>query len=312
MAHADGKAIGRTIYSLAGNVGKGRMRADATMRRSYSWSTFAILSGEMSLEEKVRGDGGQWTGGMAVRFADVDLTRVNRAVASDQLDRLRKISEHYGHAGPEFMRRLFDVGLQHEAPALKNKTLRVAENLAGGADSAKIRAALPFALLSVAGQLAQSVGVLLVAKERVPEVVAWAWRRYAGSDGAMALDPAEQAINALRAYIAERWNVTIKSTDDETGVNNREAIGWYDKTAVYLPTARLRDASNGQVREQWLASLLKDRKLLARQGDPATGRIAVKYIPKIGYVQAYALKLAEFGCRQPEKQETWGKAANAD
>jgi hypothetical protein len=49
-------------------------------------------------------------------------------------------------------------------------------------------------------------------------------------------------------------------------VNNREAIGWYDKTAVYLPTARLRDASNGQVREQWLASLLKDRKLLARQG----------------------------------------------
>ena len=96
MAHADGKAIGRTIYSLAGNVGKGRMRADATMRRSYSWSTFAILSGETSLEEKVRGDGGHWTGGMAVRFADVDLTGVNRAVAVDQLDRLRRISSITG------------------------------------------------------------------------------------------------------------------------------------------------------------------------------------------------------------------------
>jgi hypothetical protein len=307
MAHADGKAIGRTIYSLAGNVGKGRMRADATMRRSYSWSTFAILSGEMSLEEKVRGDGGQWTGGMAVRFADVDLTGVNRAVAVDRLDRLRKISEHYGHAGPAFVRRLFEAGLQHEGPALKDKTLRVARELAGGTDSAKNRAALPFALLSVAGQLAQSLGIL-PAEAKVREIVAWAWRRYAGSDGAMALDPAEQAIDALRAYIAERWDVTIKSVYAETGVNNREAIGWYDDDAVYLPTFRLREACRGQAREQWIASLLRDRGMLARQGDPAKGRIAVKYVPKIGYVQCYALKLADFGCRQP----AYRRAANAD
>ena len=81
MAHADGKAIGGRSIQLAGNVGKGRMRADATMRRSYSWSTFVILSGETSLEEKVSGDGGIWTGGMAVRFADIDLTGASRIVA---------------------------------------------------------------------------------------------------------------------------------------------------------------------------------------------------------------------------------------
>ena len=119
------RSAGRST-ALPGNVGKGRMRADATMRRSYSWSTFAILSGETSLEEKVRGDGGHWTGGMAVRFADVDLTGVNRAVAVDQLDRLRRISEHYGHAGPAFVRGLFESGLQHEAPALKGKILKAA------------------------------------------------------------------------------------------------------------------------------------------------------------------------------------------
>ena len=310
MAHADGKAIGRTIYSLAGNVGKGRMRADATMRRSYQWSTFVILSGETSLEEKVRGDGGTWTGGMAVRFADIDLTEASRTIGAETLEKLRGIFEHYGHAGPAFVRRLFETGLEREAPALKDRVLKIAANLAGGSDGARTRAALPFALLSVAGQLAQTLGIL-PAEAKVREVISWAWQRYAGSEGATALDPAEQVINALRAYIAERWDVTIKSTGAETGVNNREAIGWYDEEAVYLPTARLRDACLGLAKERWIASLLRDREMLTREGDAAKGRIAIKYVPKIGYVQSYALKRAEFG-RQQESQDTYGRAAYAD
>jgi hypothetical protein len=311
MAHADGKAIGRILYSLAGNAGKSRMRADATMRQSYSWSTFAVLSGESSLEDKVRADGGNWTGGMAVRFADIDLTGVSHTVPADQLDRLRKISAHYGHAGPEFVRRIFETGLQREAAALKDKVLRAASNLAGaGAQSAKIRAAVPLALLSIAGQLAQSLGVLPAAA-KVRERVEWAWKRYASSSGAMVLEPEEQALEALRTYIHERWNVTLKNTLAETGVNNREAIGWYDNNTVYLPTARLREACKEVLKEQYIAQVLRDRDLLSQQGDAAKGRIAVRYVPKIGHVQSYALKREYFG-REVEVTPKYGRAANAD
>ena len=87
MAHADGKVIGRMIYSLAGDVGKARMRRDSSLRRSYTWSTYAVLSGEKSLEQKIRDDGGQWTGGMAVRFPDIDVTGVNPASRQKRLTR---------------------------------------------------------------------------------------------------------------------------------------------------------------------------------------------------------------------------------
>jgi hypothetical protein len=74
LAHTDGRVVGRLLYSLAGDVGKSRMRPDGSLRQPHTWSTFALLSGEKSLEQKIRDDGGQWTGGMAARFPDVDVT----------------------------------------------------------------------------------------------------------------------------------------------------------------------------------------------------------------------------------------------
>jgi hypothetical protein len=316
IAHADGKVIGRTLYSLAGNTGKTRMRTDLSLRQSYTWSTFVVLSGESSLEDKVRSDGGSWTGGMAVRFADIDLTGVSREVSADQLDRLRQISVHYGHAGPEFVRQLVEAGLHRKAPALKDRILKAAIALAGaGAQSAKIRAATPLALLLIAGQLAQSFGIL-PADAKVREHVEWAWKRYATSSGTMVLEPEEQALEALRTYILERWDVTIKSTFWDKGINNREAVGWYDDTTVYLPTVRLREACKGILKEQHIAQLLRDRDMLSQQGDAAKGRIAVRYVPKIGHVQCYALKRKLFGReddkKQDDNQRAHGRAANAD
>jgi hypothetical protein len=123
MAHADGKMIGRVLYSLAGDVGKACMRPDSTLRRSYTWSTFVLLSGEKSLEQKIRDDGGQWTGGMAVRFPDVDVTGVNPGVAKETIDAAQRISAHYGHAGLEFVRKLVESGLHRDPNALRERIL---------------------------------------------------------------------------------------------------------------------------------------------------------------------------------------------
>ena len=88
LAHVTGKVAARMIYTIAGGTGKRRMNADATIRDGYSWSTFAILSGECSLEEKVRSDGGTWLAGMAVRIVDIDVSEVNRSVDAETLQRI--------------------------------------------------------------------------------------------------------------------------------------------------------------------------------------------------------------------------------
>jgi uncharacterized protein (DUF927 family) len=80
LAHADGRAIARLIYAISGGQGKARLTAGAILKHRYAWSTYAVLSSECSLEEKVRADGAAWIAGMAVRILDVDVTDVDRTL----------------------------------------------------------------------------------------------------------------------------------------------------------------------------------------------------------------------------------------
>jgi hypothetical protein len=106
LSHVASQELGRMIYTLAGGIGKNRMMADTTMRRSYSWSTFVLLSAESSLEEKIRGEKGTWTAGMAVRIPDVDVTGVNRRVDKDTMARIAAIDTHFAMLVPRSSRAL--------------------------------------------------------------------------------------------------------------------------------------------------------------------------------------------------------------
>ncbi|WP_147041406.1 DUF927 domain-containing protein, partial [Skermanella aerolata] len=251
MAHADGKVIGRLIYSIAGGVGKARMTAGAKLKTPYAWNTFAILSGECSLEEKVRGDGGQWATGMPVRFPDIDVTSVNRNAEQGVLNAIDAACRNHGHAGPAFVKALIDEGMHRDPDRLRESVNQAARKLAGpGADSALIRAATSFALLHVAGQLAKAFN-LLPASMEVSEAVNWAWCRFLASTDAVVLNPEDQAIGNIIRWIAERWGVTIRHVDGDGGM--RDAVAWHDDRAVYLPTERIREAAGGALKEQQIA-----------------------------------------------------------
>jgi hypothetical protein len=297
LAHVSGKIAAAMIYTIAGGVGKRRMNADAGLRDRYSWSTFAILSGESSLEEKIRRDGGEWAAGMAVRIPDIDVTGINRYVDTETLRQINDIDSHHGHAGPAFVRALIQHGLQRRGRQLRDRILKTAKTLAGGdtSDSATIRAATPFALLLIAGELAKAFG-MIPSHTQVQEAVKWGWDRFKNSTDAEALDPETQAIANLRGWIAERWDVTVKSVDADSGVNNREAVAWYDKDAVYLPKDRLREAAGCMLKEAHIAAVLKTRQLLAEC--PEKDRFCVRWVPKIGRVVAYALRRSDFGRSQ--------------
>lgn len=305
LGHVSGKLAAAMIYTIAGGVGKRRMDADARLKDSYAWSTFAILSGECSLEEKIRSDGGDWLAGMAVRIVDIDVTDVDRSVGIDTLRQIDQIDQHYGHAGPAFVRALVDHDLHRQAGALRERILAASRRLAGdGADSATIRAAMPLALLLICGELAKSFALIPQATP-VQEAVSWAWECFCASPDATALDPDEQTIAAVRAWVAERWDVTIKSVNGDRGINNREAVAWYDDTAIYIPKIRLREAAGGTLRESQVASSIERQGLLAKRPEP--DRLYVRYVPKVGKVQAYALSRAEFG----RSEQTFGPESYA-
>jgi Domain of unknown function (DUF927)/Toprim domain len=298
LAHVDGRTIAKLIYAIAGGQGKARMTAGAMLKQRYAWSTYALLSSECSLEEKVRADGGAWIAGMAVRIVDVDVTDVDRAVPAPTMRAVAGIDNHYGHAGPAFVEKLIATGLHQTSDVLRDRILTEARRLVGdSSDSARIRAATCLAVPLVAGQLAQEFGVLPSFID-IEAPVIWAWARFQKSSDAEALTPDDQVVSMLRSWIAERWDVTIKAVDAgdysfDRKANNREAVAWYDRDTIYIPAHRLREAAGETLKAAQISKILIDRSMLARRHNDK--RATVRFVPGIGRIDAYALKRSELG-----------------
>jgi len=293
LAHVSGKTTAQFVYTIAGGAGKRRMTPDGFLRDSYNWSTFAVLSAECSLEEIIRADGDEWRAGTAVRIVDIDVTGINRHVDTATFDLINQIEHHYGSAGPAFVRALVSQGLQRQASGLRSRILVAANEIAGdGADSVKRRAAIPFALLLIAGELAKGFGII-PEKAPVQEAVVWAWGRFQQSSDSLALDPEAQVVANLRRWIAERWDVTLKSTKAPGGVNNRETIAWYDETSIYIPKERIREATGNVLKESHIGAMLDRRSLLAQRAE--ADRFCVRWVPQVGKVTCYALRRSELG-----------------
>jgi hypothetical protein len=293
LAHVDGKTVGQVIYFLAGGVGKARMTAQLTLRPINTWTTFVLWSCERSLAQKVTGDGGQWTGGMAARFVDIDCTDVEAKVPRKTLTAIDGIYRNYGQAGIDFVRAFKAAGLHREPETekLRAKILAAAETIAGtNADGARQRAALPFALIGVGGTLAQEFGVLSETAD-IKGAVKWGWERFAASVEAQALNPEGLALTNLRRWIAQGWDVVIKKTDLPYR-SSRDALGWYDDKAIYIPTGRISEAIGGVLSERAVVRLLSRAGLLERRTDHE--RAAIRSVPHIGKVDVYALKRREF------------------
>ena len=179
LALVDGRILGQVIYGLAAGVGKARMSVGLKLERAIRWSTFVLLSSEQTLERKIRGDAGQWSGGMAVRFADVDCADLNRKVSRARIDAISGIFRNYGQAGPTFIHRFIEAGLHRDRDQLRQRIFKTAARLAG-TDAARARSALPFALIAVSGELARELGILSQAAN-VKAAVKWAWATFVGS-----------------------------------------------------------------------------------------------------------------------------------
>lgn len=305
LAHLTGKETARVIYTLASGIGKTRMTVTATAREPHRWKTFAILSSETSLEAKIRADGEMWTGGQAVRIADVDVTHINRLLDAKTFAMVASVGRHHGHAGPAFVRALVESGSHERAAEVRDGLNEMGRRLAGaGADAAAIRAALPLAILSMAGGMAQTFG-LLPKGNAIVEAVRWAWAGFKESTDAVALDPATQAISNIRQWIAERWNTSVHWLDAEQRPT-RDAVGWWDDDAVYLTPDRLVEAAGGALKEALIAKALNGAKMLAKT--KSERNFAIFWVPKVGALKAYALSRDHFGRGpggEPEQEETF-------
>jgi len=301
-ASIDGETFGQIIYMVAGNTGKSRRKgAENVLQETATWSVFGLSSGEQPLAQKLRENGGRLTAGMTVRWISIDVSDVNPKVDEETFARIAAINRHYGHAGPAFLKAIAEHGWHKDPDPLRQRIHKTARNLAStgkvagtgplvAADATALRAALAFAIITVAGELAKTLQIL-PAEINVVGAAEWAWERFIDSHEAETLKPNDKALANIRNWTAELWDVEIKKTDLPYR-SMRGALAWYDDDVLYIPTARISEAAGGVLSPTALGRLFARKGLLHSQG--TGGRIAIRYVPSVGPVDAYALKRAEF------------------
>src|SRR5690606_4640071 len=119
LAQLDPREAGSVAYLLANGTGKSRASQSGEARAAKRWLTFFLSSGEISLAEHARSDGRgrRSPAGQEVRILDIEADAGKGLGLFDTLhshpngDALAraikdKAAQHYGIAGPEFVRRL--------------------------------------------------------------------------------------------------------------------------------------------------------------------------------------------------------------
>jgi uncharacterized protein (DUF927 family) len=171
IGQTEGKEAGLALYMATSGVGKQRMRRDATLKASYKWRVLMLSSGEMPIEAKLSEDlrRARAHAGHLVRAIDVSARRecgaFDRAyVDFDPLafaDKLKRATlTHYGTAGPEFVRRLIEKGI--DGDQVRTRVAAFVEDTlkeSGVYHGQVARVAERFGLVAVAGELAIELGV---------------------------------------------------------------------------------------------------------------------------------------------------------
>jgi putative DNA primase/helicase len=169
-------------------------------------------------------------------------------------DRLRTTAgRHYGHAGPEFVRRLIEEtrdlgGLQAEIEALPAFL---------ASDSQEGRAASGFAVFGLAGELAVEYGILPWPTGEALKAAAEMYRVWrAGRGSGMTED--RQILQAVADFISRHGDSRFSAKGDTTTIVRDRAGWWTDGIdgRVYLFTSGgLREATNGYDFARVLAAL---------------------------------------------------------
>jgi hypothetical protein len=307
LAHADPRMVSKLVFLLAGGSGKERMNPDGSARVSKTWATFYTLSSERSISDLIKMGGENMLGGHAVRLPTINVTGA-RIVTPNELAAVEAYKTNYGHAWQPFIAKLFKLGFVAEPAKLRDRLDDLIEALCGSsARSTDRRAARPFALVWLGGEIARDAGALPMIVDVEP-AVRWAWNSYRAGAEAEALSPMDRAINAMRANVQAAWDTDLPRLNSIDPIDPTDAVfnedssdvarrpfrpirwGWYNDDTIFILRGKLVELAGMTDTPQAIAGALKARGYLI----PNSDRLFHKHLPGRGKVEHFRLRRAEF------------------
>jgi putative DNA primase/helicase len=229
IGQADPREIGEAGYMLANGQGKDRMRDRGGLRRTATWRTLFLSTGEESLGDLMARGGRVVKAGQEVRFLDVP------ADAGAGLGMFETL--HGAENGDAFARELRQAGQQQHGTAgaafLEWLATRLAQDplwpseelapeLAGlrqslappGADGQVLRAAGRFALVALAGELATEAGVTGWEAGEAKAAAFTCFRAWLDARGGAGSREAQHLVEAVRRFIGTNGGARFETIKD--------------------------------------------------------------------------------------------------
>jgi hypothetical protein len=218
ISQADARVIGPTVYLLGNQAGKIRMSRGLRAARQKSWRFLYHSTGEITLAAKLAEAGLRPLAGQEIRLLNVPadagvklgvfetLHGVDEAPKfADQL-RLAAVT-YFGTAGPAFLEKLAQDRAKDEEQLKRvlqdSRDQFLKENLPDGADGQVRSAAMRFALIAAAGELAVAYHVLPWPEGEATKAAAACFRAWLGTRGSAGAAEDRQAVETLRLFIAQ-------------------------------------------------------------------------------------------------------------
>ena len=305
LSQVDAKEAGQVAYMLANGSAKARATREGGARDMKKWKLIFLSSGEQGLEDKLSEDGKKVRAGQEVRVPDIPCPASGMLDDAHGFQSMGHLAEHlkaqarkhYGHAARAFLEHLcmewprLDA-LRSQLQAMEASWLKAAVPL--GADPQVYRVACRFALVAVAGELAQRLGILLWPQgeaERAALVCFQAWLDKRGFSGASEV---HRGIAAVLAFLEkhgmsrfDEWGDREARPINRAGTRKRaEAIDGWD---FFITAEAWKEACLGFTARD-VARACADAGILEADGQGKLSR-SVK-IPGHGQPRCYVMRAA--------------------
>lgn len=309
----DAKELGATAYMLANGTAKVRANRDGGNRPLKTWRTIFLSSGEVGLEDKLGEDGKRTMAGQEVRVPDIPCPPSGMLEDSHGFPNLgafaehlkRASHEHYGHAARAFLARLSEEWARRDALQAKLREMEAAwmtATIPAGADAQVRRVGGRFALVAVAGELAQRMGILPWPEGEAERAAAVCFRAWLDRRGHAGASEVHRGIAAVLAFLErhgqarfDEWGSAGKQGEEEgraprtinrAGTRKR-AEGPVDGWDFYLTTDGWKEACLGSSPRE-VARACADAGILEPGGEGKLSQ-SVK-IPGHGKVRCYVIR----------------------
>lgn len=257
------KEAGEVAYLLANGLDKVRARKSLDARPRRRWQTLFISTGEVTLSDKMREEGRAPKSGQDVRMVDIPVNPdgLDQAFecwsgfesSKELADHLRVATrQHFGVAARAFLVNLCRMTTKEILTLEMRKVSWARAHLPRGADSQVARVVDRFALVAVAGELAQEWGVVPWTAGNASSSTEICLRAWLVQRGGLGAGENERGVAAVLGFIQRHgtsrfaeWENPLERVVNSAGFRRRvghdqtdylfHAEGWNDACEGFQP-----------------------------------------------------------------------------